>query len=203
MWKLERTENRSNAQVMKCSIQLSATNFRQQDQFTVKSPVNTLHIRNLLDVNQYDRCAARVQPKRAVRFVNNRKSNTSGAKIDTANATTSKNTTSKQQSKALCKPSRSKRNVLVEVGQLVLAKQKFSVPWPSRISAVNKDSVYVYFFGDGRSGSVKKCDLFSIFDSKDIVVNCLKRNITNYRKCIIEMEKILGVPDNLSMTNFN
>lgn len=96
----------------------------------------------------------------------------------------------------------SKKNVLIKVGQLVLAKQKYSVPWPSRIVAVKKDSVSVFFFGDGRHGSVKKCELYSICDSKDIVLNCLRRNITNYRKGILEMERILGVTENLSVTIF-
>lgn len=135
--------------------------------------------------------------------MNSRAPNTPDAKCVMSNAVTSQNTTSKKQSnQALCKPSGSKKNVLIEVGHFVLAKQKYSVPWPSKISAVNKDSVHVYFFGDGRSGLVKKCDLYSVCDSKDIMIDCLKRNITNYRKGIIEMEKIIGIPDNLSMTNF-
>lgn len=103
---------------------------------------------------------------------------------------------------ALCKINQTDRNVLIEVGQLVLAKQKYSVPWPSRIVAIKRDSVDVYFFGDGRCGPVKKCDLFSIGDSREIMINCIKRNIFNYRKAVIEMEKISGIPEQLSITNF-
>lgn len=204
MWKIEQTENRSNVQVMKCSIQLSGMDFRQQDQFAVTKSVNTSHIElNKKDDNQHDRFAARIQPKRTVRSVNHRKSNNSVATISAKGASTGKNTTSKQPSKALLKKNQPSKNVSIEIGQLVLAKQKFSVPWPSKIMSIKKDSVHVYFFGDGRCGSVKKCDLFSICDSKEIMINCMKRNITDYRKGIIEMERISGVPDNSSITHFN
>lgn len=199
---IERTENRSDSQVMQCSIQLSKSHFKHQDQFAVKKSVNTDQLQvNQKDFNHHDRCSIRIQPKRAVKSLDHRESNIAVAKISAGCASTGKNSISKQQSKVLCKKSRSSKNVLIEVGQVVLAKQKFSVPWPSKIMSIKKDSVHVYFFGDGRCGPVKKCDLFSICDSKDIMINCIKRKITNYRKGIIEMESLLGVPDNLSLTN--
>lgn len=106
-----------------------------------------------------------------------------------------------RESSALRKIGQLNKNIQIEIGGIVLAKQKFSVPWPSQIRAIKKDSVDVFFFGDGRTGPVKKCDLYSISDSKEIMISCLKRNIFNYKKGIIEMERIFGVPDSLSVLN--
>lgn len=114
--------------------------------------------------------------------------------------TKQRSTSQKKDSKALCK---SGKIIQIEVGQIVLAKQKFSTPWPSQIKAIKKNSVVVYFFGDGRCGPVKKCDLYSIDCSKEIMISCIKRNITNYKKGILEMERILKVPDHLSITKFD
>lgn len=156
---------RTDDKMLYCSIQLNQKDFRQQDQFTIKTQSN--------DVGK------------AVQ--SNTHENLGVSSHGTEYTSVAK---------------RSNRNVLIKVGQLVLAKQKFSSPWPSRIVAIKKESVDVYFFGDGRCGSVKKCNLFSICESKEIIVNCMKRNLTNYRKGIIEMERISGVPDHLSLTNF-
>lgn len=95
-----------------------------------------------------------------------------------------------------------KNNFPIEVGPrgLVMAKQKYSVPWPSRIVTVRKGYVDVYFFGDGRTGAVKIEDLSTIAESKNIILKCLKRNITDYYKGIIEFERMSKVPDHLSIT---
>lgn len=43
---------------------------------------------------------------------------------------------------------------------IVLAKQKYSVPWPARIVDIQKEKVSVHFFGDRRNGFVNSSDLF-------------------------------------------
>lgn len=163
---------------------------------------NSSHIQNdQMDWKDQTQRIVRVQPKRAARCGNMKQNDKSVEHTSNTKNTTAKKTVSRQVSAALCKQSQANKNVLIEVGQLVLAKQKYSVPWPSRIIAVKKESVDVYFFGDGRSGPVKKCDLFSVSDSTEIIVNCIKRNILNYRKSVIEMEKVSGVPEHLSILN--
>lgn len=191
---------------MNCTIQLSKMHFEQRDQFEVKKSVSTSQMQpNQKDANNQDQSTVRTQPKRAAKSVKRNETNSCVAKISSKCTSIGKTITSKQQSKSLCKSSHSNKNVLIEVGQLVLAKQKYSVPWPSQILTVKKDSVHVYFFGDERCGLVQKCDLFSIADSRDIIINCLNRKneIADYRKGIIQMERILGVPDSLSITNMN
>lgn len=37
---------------------------------------------------------------------------------------------------------------------IVLAKQKFSFPWPARVLSIEKEKTLVYFFGDKREGYV-------------------------------------------------
>lgn len=180
---------------MNCRIQLNRADFVQRDEFTAQiTSVNTSHVQlNQTDANHQD--AVRIQPKRGAKSAN--------ASIPKMSASTGEKTTSKQQSTALRKTTQLNNNVLIKVGQLVLAKQSYSVPWPSKILSIKQNSVCVYFFGDGRCGSVKKCNLFSMSDSEAIVLNCLNRNITGYRKGIIEMERTSGVPDNWSIAYMN
>lgn len=203
-------------QEMDYTIYLSAKDFEQQEQFTVGvvESTNCIQTNGMVriktsaariqlgqtDNNQQDhRTEMRSQPSRAAKYM---KQPQISAKIINAKADPIvKNTKSQQRSTALCKTSHLKKNIVIEVGQLVLAKQKHSVPWPSRIIAIKKDSVSVFFFGDGRFGPVKKCNLYSVCESKDIILNCLRRNITDYKKGILEMERILGMPENLSLVN--
>lgn len=205
----KKSPNGYDGKVMSCSIQLSRTDFIHQDQFTISVGKSTnnkqsndfTHASTSVASHDQGQCAVRFQPKRAAKCVNKGQSHITATEINAIAASTEKKTASKQRSKALCKTNQSNKNVLIEVGQLVLAKQKYSVPWPSKIIAIKTDSVSVFFFGDGRCGPVKKCDLFSICDSRDIMIDCIKRNITDYRKGIIEMERISGVPQNMSITN--
>lgn len=97
-----------------------------------------------------------------------------------------------------------KANVLkvVEVGQNVLAKQRYSVPWPAKVLAIRSKAVDVYFYGDGRTGPVKRDDLFSIPNSRHVILECLRKKIPNYMKGIIELERVSNVPDRMSIINF-
>lgn len=136
----------------------------------------------------------RIQPKRN----GNRGVENKDTYINTTTTTQAKKTKPKpRETSALCMKRLLNTNVRVEVNQLVLAKQKYSVPWPSQIKEIGSKSVTVYFFGDGRCGPVKIDDLYSIEHSHDIMTDCLKRNIRNYRKGIIEMERILNISNNL------
>lgn len=90
----------------------------------------------------------------------------------------------------------------VEIGQIVLARQKYSVPWPSRVIAIRKECVDVHFFGDGRTGPVKRNELSNLSDSTDIILKCIRQKTPNYLKGIIEMERFMNVPANKSITQF-
>lgn len=87
-----------------------------------------------------------------------------------------------------------------EAGNIVLAKQKYSVPWPARILTIRSKQVDVYFYGDGRSGPVNREEIYSFNDSHDVILDCLRRKIPTYSKGIREVEMGLGIPAKMSLT---
>lgn len=89
----------------------------------------------------------------------------------------------------------------IAVGDHVLARQKYSVPWPAKILTIKSKFVDVYFYGDGRKGPVKREEIYSLSDSHDVILDCLRRNIPAYLKGIQELELINNVPPALSITN--
>lgn len=92
-----------------------------------------------------------------------------------------------------------KEKIPVSVGDILLARQKYSVAWPSKVIAVRAESVDVYFFGDGRTGCVKRNELSQIHNSTEVILQNLRRNVSGYSKGIVELERIMSVPDNLSV----
>lgn len=87
----------------------------------------------------------------------------------------------------------------IRIGKIVLGKQRYSVPWPSRIVSIHKSHVNVFFFGDGRIGPVKLNDIYEFSDSIDEIKRCLKSQGYNYGKGIREAEMIIGIPEHLSL----
>lgn len=45
-----------------------------------------------------------------------------------------------------------------KVDSIVLAKQLYSFPWPAKVLKIEKDRIFVYFFGDKRCGYVSKAN---------------------------------------------
>lgn len=133
----------------------------------------------------------RVQPKRIVREHPKPQSSLNPIK-------------EQKKSNALVKPwsTKQKVKIAVKVGQFVLAKQKYSVPWPSKVLTIRPNSVDVHFYGDGRKGPVKCDDLYLIPDSHDTIVDCLRRKIPSYSKGIMELERVMRIPDEASIFNF-
>lgn len=87
----------------------------------------------------------------------------------------------------------------IGIGKIVLAKQKYSVPWPSRIVSIHKSYANVYFLGDGRIGSVKLTDIYEFRDSADEIKRCISSQGSSYGKGIREAEIIIGIPEHLSV----
>lgn len=90
-----------------------------------------------------------------------------------------------------------------QIGKIVLSKQKYSIPWPSKILNIHKNFVEVHFFGDGRTGRVNINDVYEFENSIDEIKRCL--GIPLYRKCYMkgvrEAEYLLGIPESISITN--
>lgn len=91
----------------------------------------------------------------------------------------------------------------IEKNALVLAKQKYSCAWPARILEVKKDKVFVYFFGDKRTGFVDKSEIYDFvksFEALKLLISSKKKPrgfITGLR----EIELLLGLNDSQSIVN--
>lgn len=87
-----------------------------------------------------------------------------------------------------------------EINDIVLAKQKYSCPWPARMKAINGKRVFVDFFGDNTHGHVDIDEIYSFCKNSETIKACAnaKKN-TNYRKGVILAERLLNIPDHLSV----
>lgn len=83
---------------------------------------------------------------------------------------------------------------------IVLAKQRNSVPWPAQILTIEK-RVRVFFFGDGREGVVNSGEIYDFVASSSAISVYLKRKNAriDYKKGIKEVERLLSIPSDLSL----
>lgn len=166
-----------------CVVRIERLTSQQMLKFTGKCDKKSSELPNVP-------VGRREQPRRAARQPKT-------IKIEAPKATT--RTQSKSLSKTNTKSKKDK--VPIQVGQNVLARQKYSVPWPSKILSIRAKYVDVYFYGDGRRGPVERAEITLISESNDVILKCLRKKIPNYLKGIIELERLTNVPDNLSITN--
>lgn len=83
-----------------------------------------------------------------------------------------------------------------------MAKQKYSSPWPARILNIQGDTVWVYFFGDKRTGPVSSSELYDYVKSIEALKSYLavkkpRAFITGIR----EVENLLKIPRANSVLN--
>lgn len=83
-----------------------------------------------------------------------------------------------------------------DINSIVLAKQKYSIPWPVRILKIEKSKVFVHFFGDKRNGFVDSTEIYDCKKSVDAIKSVLasKKKPRGYLTGIREVELILGIP---------
>lgn len=110
----------------------------------------------------------------------------------------------KTQTKSLC--SVKKQYVKLhdfKVDSVVLAKQKYSVPWPSKVLKIERERVFVYFFGDKRSGYVPKNEIYDFILSVNAIKSTIasKKNHRSYTLGIAEIEMLMGIKSENSLLN--
>lgn len=88
-----------------------------------------------------------------------------------------------------------------EVNSIVLAKQKYSFPWPAKVLKIEKKRVFVYFFGDKRSGHVGRDEIYDfILSSKGIKsIIASKKTERSYATGVAEIEMLLGITSENSL----
>lgn len=79
---------------------------------------------------------------------------------------------------------------------IVLSKQKYSIPWPSKVLKVEKNRVYVYFFGDKRCGYVNRSEIYDfILSARAIKSKIATHKIQRaYITGLTEVESLLKIP---------
>lgn len=90
-----------------------------------------------------------------------------------------------------------------EVSSIVLSKQKYSIPWPSRVLKIEKERASVYFFGDKRVGYVSKNEIYDFILSKSAIKSVIasQKKQQTYLTGIAEVEFLLGIPSGDSLLN--
>lgn len=84
------------------------------------------------------------------------------------------------------------------IDEIVLAKQKYSRPWPSRIVEIRKSSVLVDFLGDDTHGTVRRDEIYDfMLNAQSIKIYCRRQD--NYKKGVLLAERLLGIPDHHSI----
>lgn len=92
----------------------------------------------------------------------------------------------------------------VKIGDIVMAKMATFNAWPSRIvdfTTSKKKKANVYFFGDGRNGLVELAEIIPFTDCHELIRLIATRKVSTFHKGIAEVERLLGVPAELSLLN--
>lgn len=89
-------------------------------------------------------------------------------------------------------------------GSLVLAKQRYSIPWPSKILEIQEDKIRVFFYGDKREGFVSSSEIYDFLKSiPALKASLLTRKPQTFLTGIREIELLLKVNDTESLLNKN
>lgn len=89
----------------------------------------------------------------------------------------------------------------LDVEMIVMAKMRTFSPWPARILEINhtKKRAKVYFFGSNNEGSVDMKEIVEFKKAAQTVRFLLIRNDLIFVRAVKEVERILGIPDHLSL----
>lgn len=81
------------------------------------------------------------------------------------------------------------------LNEIILTTIPGFVPWPSRILKIDGHTILVEFFGTGQRNLVRSNSISGISSHK--MIPYLNRK--GYRKAVLELEKVLKIPSNLSL----
>lgn len=89
----------------------------------------------------------------------------------------------------------------IKENMVVLAHLQTYSEWPAKILQINKLSVKVFFFGDHLTANLKHEKIGLIGENAGLIKCLLKKNIKDYKKSVLEMERVQNVPVHLSIVN--
>lgn len=92
----------------------------------------------------------------------------------------------------------------IQLNQIVLAKMRGYSPWPGSVQGFtkNKKRAHLYFFGTNNTGSVDVAEIVHFEKSIEVVRLLLLRPLNGFLKAVLEAERILGIDERLSITQY-
>lgn len=89
-----------------------------------------------------------------------------------------------------------------EQNRIVMAKMSGYSAWPGRIVDFTKNGkrAHIYFFGSNNNGSVSITEIVPFEQCHEVTRLLLLRKMGQFYRSVIEVERFLGIPDELSIT---
>lgn len=123
--------------------------------------------------------------------------------LDVAPQTTAITTLEQKQNLSVVKREQFVKLNIFEKNSIVLAKQKYSCPWPARVLEIEKNKVLVFFFDDKRNGFVSRFEIYDFLKSSRAIKSIItsKRVPRCYLTGVSEIELLLGINKEQSILN--
>lgn len=86
-------------------------------------------------------------------------------------------------------------------GEVVLAQMRTYATWPARVLLLGKTFVNVYFYGDETTGNVPYEKVGYFVNNHELLKFNLKKTIDRYQKAVLSAERVMQIPNHLSIIN--
>lgn len=90
---------------------------------------------------------------------------------------------------------------LLTEGLIVLAQMRTYAAWPAKINGFGKTYVNVHFFGDNTTGNVPFGNVGIFTENYQLIKLNLKKKNSGYVKAVQCVERLLEIPNHLSLIN--
>lgn len=101
-----------------------------------------------------------------------------------------------------CKTEFKSSGLLIEQSTVAMAKMSGYSAWPARIDDFTKNGkrARVFFFGSNNIGSVDISEIVPFEFCREVIRLLLRRKVGPFHRSVLEIERILGIPSELSLT---
>lgn len=90
----------------------------------------------------------------------------------------------------------------VVIGQVILCKMRGYCEWPAKVTGFDSTLICIEFYGDHTTHKSTLCNCFKFEQSHEIIIANLKSKKTPlYKKSVLEAERELNIPPELSIIN--
>lgn len=84
-----------------------------------------------------------------------------------------------------------------------MAKMRSYCAWPAKIIKIKGKRTDVFFFGTNQTGTVDTDKISHFAHSHQEIRRILTRKNASFVRAVKEVELLLGIPENLSIFNYN